>query len=384
MRPFFGIRRDVSIPGSHIPSLIKCSAVCAPTGRERCFSLWGRTRLSFFVYIVATLWLITASSPVWGKAAARVEASSSLPLSFSEANASRILTFRFFSASLCTETVYHAFLPGHATKDVRFPVVYLLHGAGGSQDDWYEHGRFQLAELAGALGLVIVLPSGGAYTWYADSMEESGSKVESFLLRELLPHVERHLPVNEKRALAGLSMGGHGALSLGLRHPRLFCSLSSMSGVLDLTRHPRQWGLADVFGPLQSRRPRWEAHSAAHLIASLAPADIPALLITTGREDSWVRADNHYFHAQLHRRGLAHVYRETRGGHDWTYWLGELPPHMAFHAAHLEHPAPAGTRPGRPAGKAVSGPAGSPVKPYAASLPNSGPVAPTPHPGARW
>ena len=77
--------------------------------------------------------------------------------------------------------------------------------------------------------------------------------------------METKFPTNGKRGIAGLSMGGHGALVLALRGGTGFISISSMSGILDITSHPTNWKLPEVFGPYETNRETWESHSAYHL-----------------------------------------------------------------------------------------------------------------------
>ena len=160
--------------------------------------------------------------------------------------------------------------------------------------------------------------------------------MESFIVRELLPFVEAHFPVLPKRGIMGMSMGGHGAFALALRHPGLFASVSSMSGVLDITRHAGQWKIRDVLGPLASHRPLWESYSARFLLARTQPAAAPAMLITVGQEDAAVVPENRAFRDALRKGGFNYQYRESAGRHDWAYWREEIPLHIAFHAGILQ------------------------------------------------
>ena len=221
------------------------------------------------------------------------------------------------------------------------PVLYLLHGAGGDHDSWHRAARDQLLDLALRHGLVVVAPDGRSRGWYLDSPRDPSSRLESWLLRELIPFVERSdLPVAPgpaNRAIAGLSMGGHGALVLALRNPGTFASASSMSGIVDPLRHPRSWGLPAVLGALgPDTRPVWQDHSALHLLGREDTALPPGgLLLTVGSDDEQAAAENRDLHDALVARGIEHGWKETSGGHDWSCWLGALPDHFAFHAAAL-------------------------------------------------
>jgi S-formylglutathione hydrolase FrmB len=218
------------------------------------------------------------------------------------------------------------------------PVVYLLHGATGRWHDWSDHAHRQLQTLAHRLRLIVVTPDGGgpgptSDGWYLD--HAPGRGYASHLLGEVVPAVEGAFAVSGSRGIAGLSMGGHGALTLALRHPGLFRSASSMSGALDLTAAHDREALRVLLGPYDGNPARWEAHSAHHLVAA-HPAVARALpmLITVGASDHWAPV-NRAFHQRLVGLGVEHTYQEGAGGHDWPYWTGQLERHLAWHAALL-------------------------------------------------
>jgi S-formylglutathione hydrolase len=134
--------------------------------------------------------------------------------------------------------------PGYATSTARYPVLYLLHGIGGGFTDWTKHWGIRESMdgliASGAAPFLVVMPNGrnslgGGF--YVDSPVSGGW--ESFLVRELVPRIDadfRTVAARESRGIAGHSMGGFGALRLGMRHPDLFASLYAMSPCcLDLT-----------------------------------------------------------------------------------------------------------------------------------------------------
>jgi S-formylglutathione hydrolase FrmB len=237
------------------------------------------------------------------------------------------------------EVRFWAFSPQPEEPGQRYPVLYLLHGATGDYSDWRSHGRQQLLDFASRYGLVIVTPDGDSYGWYLDSPGEGGSALESYFFDELIPYVEQGagLPVAEgpsSRAIVGLSMGGHGALSLALRHPRAFSSASSMSGILDLTSHPQSWEIADRLGPLEDNRAIWEEHSVTQLLRRGAAPDLP-ILLACGDADRAAWTENLALHEKLTGAGRDHEWRPSSEGHSWTFWMSELPHHVAFAAEHL-------------------------------------------------
>jgi S-formylglutathione hydrolase FrmB len=237
------------------------------------------------------------------------------------------------------EVRFWAFSPQPEEPGQRYPVLYLLHGATGDYGDWRSHGRQQLLDLASRYGLVIVTPDGDSYGWYLDSPVEAGSAFESYFFDELIPYVEQGagLPVAEgpsSRAIVGLSMGGHGALSLALRHPRAFRSASSMSGILDLTSHPKSWEIADRLGPLEEHRALWEEHSVTQLLRRGAGPELP-ILFACGDADRAAWTENLALHEKLTGANRDHEWRSSPEGHSWTFWMSELPHHVAFAAEYL-------------------------------------------------
>jgi S-formylglutathione hydrolase FrmB/lysophospholipase L1-like esterase len=229
---------------------------------------------------------------------------------------------------------YLAYVPQAVDPDEKLPVLYLLHGAGGSWGDWSDHAHLALQQLAEQHRLIIVTPDGEPHGWYLDG-PTPGTAVESYLTRDLIRDVERYFPASSRRAIAGLSMGGHGALTLGLKHPGLYLSASSMSGAVDLTQAKTRDGLVAILGPYVKKPAAWLAHSALHLVRAHPDraSELP-MLITVGSSDRWAPA-NRALHAELLSARIDHVYEETRGDHDWQYWTSVLPRHVAWHAGLL-------------------------------------------------
>lgn len=247
----------------------------------------------------------------------------------------RVKLMSFFSKARGREIPYYAFVPRAAQGPQKFPVLYLLHGAWDGYTAWKDQAEGVIRDMSRRYGLIVVTPDGGEFGWYADSALDPAGRIETYFMRELIPHVEKSLPaVMGRRGIAGLSMGGHGALVLALRHPRVFRSVSSMSGIMDITRHAGQWKLDSVFGPqTPENMDVWRQHSALHL--SLKRLDylraLP-LLFSVSLGDPWTLTDNRLFHERLTELGIKHEYRESPGNHDWTYWTSALPAHAAFHA----------------------------------------------------
>ncbi|MDR3553403.1 MAG: alpha/beta hydrolase family protein [Syntrophobacteraceae bacterium] len=251
----------------------------------------------------------------------------------------RIVLREFMSQACSKRMAYYAFIPAVPETDERYPVLFLLHGAFGSYRDWKEHAQTDICALALKYKICIITPEGGTLGWYADSRFFKNNQLETYFFKELIPDVERNFPSNGPRSIAGLSMGGHGAFSLCLRHPGEFVSVSSMSGILDITRHKNQWGLSKVFGPYSKNAAVWDRHSVAKLLKEHKLrqyiGSLP-MLITVSTGDQYSLADNRLVHKELDGMKIFHEYHESSGQHDWTYWVSQLPRHVAFHAKELE------------------------------------------------
>jgi S-formylglutathione hydrolase FrmB len=150
-------------------------------------------------------------------------------------------TVEFFSPAVARTMKYNIVLPpDYATSDERYPVLYLLHGAGQNYTSWSRMGVPFYTDLIG--DLIVVMPDGGN-SWYvnfAESAEGQTNNWEDHVVKDVVGHVDanyRTLARREGRAIAGLSMGGYGALNLGLRNAPMFISIGSTSGALD---HGRQ------------------------------------------------------------------------------------------------------------------------------------------------
>ena len=135
--------------------------------------------------------------------------------------------------ALGTRTKVRVLLPDgyRAGDDRRYPVLYLLHGAGGDETDWTDDGA--AARATAGKPLIVVMPDGGKAGWYTDwSNDGAGGPPawERYHVRELVPLVDqrfRTIPARRGRAIAGLSMGGFGAFSYAARHPDLFTAAAS-------------------------------------------------------------------------------------------------------------------------------------------------------------
>ncbi|GJM34045.1 MAG: hypothetical protein DHS20C18_30460 [Saprospiraceae bacterium] len=202
-----------------------------------------------------------------------------------------------------------------------FPVVYLLHGYSGKYSNWYEKMP-TLQDYASQHEIIIVNPDGQFGSWYIDSPMDTSWRFETYIAKEVPEWIDTHyrtVPLPEGRAITGLSMGGHGALYLGLNHQDFFGAAGSMSGGVDLKPFPNNWDLQQRIGTQQEHPENWTKYSVVDQLDLLKPGKGPALIIDCGVDDFFY-AVNLDLHQKLLDRKIPHDFISRPGEHNWPYW----------------------------------------------------------------
>jgi S-formylglutathione hydrolase FrmB len=215
-------------------------------------------------------------------------------------------------------------------SNIRYPVVYLLHGHGGNYAQWINLAP-QLKKAVDDLHLLIVCPDGGYSSWYFDSPIDSSIRYETYITRDVIAYIDagyRTLPEKKGRAIAGLSMGGHGALYLSALHPDLFGAAGSMSGGVDIRPFPDKWDIAKVLGDITKFAPYWDEHSAINAMEKLKNNEL-RLIIDCGVDDFFMEV-NRDLHRRLLQRRIDHDFIERPGEHNSAYWNNAVDSQMIF------------------------------------------------------
>jgi S-formylglutathione hydrolase FrmB len=295
-----------------------------------------------------------------------------------------VSTASFSSAALGVDKSYYLYLPrGYQSSELRYPVIYMLHGLGGQENNWTRY--MKLTEAADAMDLqaIVVMPDGDDSFYinsttkadYENCLQESASgrgssdrasycvkhaRYEDYISVDLVTHIDASYRTKAEasaRAIGGLSMGGYGALMLAMRHKDVFSSAASHSGVAALTYQgpipfvPGKGELAEdavaftkgmgrfgglflgLFGPeIQF----WRERDPALLAQSLNEGEL-SIYIDCGTEDEFrLQHGASYLHEVLEARGITHHFELLPGRHNPGFWGERIDDSLAFHMKHFD------------------------------------------------
>ncbi len=217
--------------------------------------------------------------------------------------------------------------PDYNSGSSRYPVIYLLHGLTGNFANWTNNTK--LTEYALNHRFIIVTPDGGN-GWYTDSVSAPNDKYESYIIKELIPEIDktyRTIAARDGRVIAGLSMGGYGSLKFGMKYPEMFTLIGSFSGALGATSWTEKTAGAigksmdAVFGTDMAGESR-KSNDIFKMATELTPEKVkslPYIYQSCGTEDFLIQ-NNRDFLKLLNDAKVPHEYREHPGVHDWVFW----------------------------------------------------------------
>lgn len=312
-------------------------------------------RLAGLVAIIAGLLVAPATAtaaPNVGPAPARPSATPSpLTLVSRQTLDPRLRELTFTTPALAAPTHVRVLLPAdyRAEPTRRYPVLYLLHGGFGSYVDWTTAGDAEA--ITAGQPLIVVMPDGGRGGWYSDwtNFGRGGPpEWETYHIDQLIPWIDAHYRTVANRcgrAIAGLSMGGFGAMSYAARHPDDFSAVASFSGAVD-TNNPSVHGLITISPPIDGGspgaiygippldEPAQHAHNPFDLAANYRGMHV-ALYTGNGHpgpldgpnaapldvQEFFVHQMNVSLHQRLDSLGIAHTFVDYGNGtHSWPYW----------------------------------------------------------------
>ena len=195
----------------------------------------------------------------------------------------------------------------------RHPVVFCLHGVGGTYSTFLGEPLFRAVD---EYGFIAVCPQSGR-SWWFDAPAVATNRYETFVSSELVEWIDRTYKTKScraMRAIVGASMGGHGACWIGFRHSDVFGAVGNVYGGVDFTGFPKQFGLSGLLGPKIGNEETWRRHTA--LAASDTLADGALDFITCVGVKDFFLGPNRALHERLWSRGVRHSYLEIAGWDD--------------------------------------------------------------------
>lgn len=239
-------------------------------------------------------------------------------------------TLSVFSAQMNKPVKVVVIQPDQSDKTKPLPVIYLLHGFGGNYASWLRDAP-QLKQKANEMQALLVLPDGGRGSWYFDSPVNPSVKYESFIVNELVPFIDANYTTIHSRtfrAITGLSMGGHGAFYLALRHKDIFGAAGSICGGVDFRPFPANWDLSKVLGPIDQYADNWNKNTVVNMVDSLKSGELQ-LIFDCGVDDFFLNV-NRALHQKLGDQKVAHDYIERPGAHNSAYWRNSIDYQLVF------------------------------------------------------
>lgn len=232
----------------------------------------------------------------------------------------------YFSTALQMQNRIRILVPDRGPASCS--TLYLLHGLSDDHSIW--HRRSSVERYLEGSPCVVVMPAGGR-GFYTDADE--GFCYGEAMGAELIQLIETWFPVSRSykdRYIAGLSMGGYGALRLALTQPHMYKAAASMSGALMIGSHeistlPKHESATKEFTRIFGTNPKGSSHDLVHLLKTAqVEGYLPELWIDCGDED-FLFTDNQAFHQILDEQNVSHSYNIYRGEHNWDYWNRHLP-----------------------------------------------------------
>lgn len=244
--------------------------------------------------------------------------------------AAEVDTLNVFSHAMKKDVKTVVILPDAYEQQKDFPVVYLLHGYGGNYADWVNKAP-GIKALADKYSMIIVCPDGGNGSWYWDSPIDDSFQYETFVSKELVEWVDGNYKSNasrEGRAITGLSMGGHGALYVALKHQDVFGAAGSTAGGVDIRPFPLNWDMAKRLGSYAENHKRWEENTVVNMLHLLTPKSLE-LVIDCGTAD-FFNPVNQELHRKMLFNNIEHTFISQPGAHNWDYWKKSIPYQLLF------------------------------------------------------
>lgn len=238
------------------------------------------------------------------------------------------ISIKYHSDVLNGQTNVNVVLP-NIKYDKKLKTLYLLHGGDGSSNDWLNCSDVE--KIAKDAGFAVVMPEVGGESFYCDMYD--GADYFTYIDTELVDKMQMMFPLSEKREdrfAAGLSMGGYGAVTWGLRRPDKFAAIGNFSGASDIvklfgtpggpfTKEQLDEKVMRIWGGLD--RLRGSESDTIYMLEQVGKNQTlyPKLFVGVGTDDFVYGAVRDYMDA-ADKYGVSINYEEMPGGHEWKVW----------------------------------------------------------------
>lgn len=252
----------------------------------------------------------------------------------------KVLTKQIIKSNILQKEVHYTiYLPeGYEKNERKYPVTYLLHGHGDTDDGWVQYGEInRLADDAikkGTIPPMIIVTPDGFKSFYMNASDGS-MNYEDFFIQELIPYIEKTYKVKSEkrfRGIAGLSMGGYGSLLYALKYPQLFVAAAPLSAAIwtnddyeNMAESMYGSYFAGVIGKNLKGKdrltPTWYANSIFSIIDKKTKEELSGVKywIDCG-DDDFLTNGNAQLHISLTNKKVPHEFRMKDGTHSWSYW----------------------------------------------------------------
>lgn len=244
---------------------------------------------------------------------------------FFSVSAQQILHQQVYSAKM-HKNIDAIIVTPNIQKDVRYKTVYILHGYSGNPTRTIEQDIPNLSQKAIEFQTIYIVPDGNYNSWYVDSPLDKQRQYTTFIGEELVSYVDQHFPTQADRAARGLlgwSMGGYGALHIGVAYSKIFSIVGSSCGAIDFDRFGKGYQgyqVDKVLGELKDLSLSFRIYDNADKMIHSRQHYI----LDCGTEDTQMLEMNRSLHKLLTTKNIEHLYIESPGGHDTAYWRKSL------------------------------------------------------------
>lgn len=222
---------------------------------------------------------------------------------------------------------------------INYKTVYILHGYSGNPTRTAQEDIPDLIQKAKTFQTIYVLPDGNFNSWYVDSPIDPHAQYTTFIGNELVSYIDHHYPTQQNRnarGILGWSMGGYGALHIGIAYPQTFSIVGSSCGALDFDRFGQaylQYQVDKVLGDYKNLNDVDRIYSNEDKMKH----NKQRYILDCGTEDLQMLEMNRTFHKHLTDKNIEHLYIESKGGHDTAYWSKSLSQQLALFQNYFQH-----------------------------------------------